>query len=820
MKRPFAALCLTLAILFSGFFQPFLHVAAQSAPPPQTSAGAQTIKLAGLRAPVTVRRDERGIPYIEAGNDADLYLAQGYITASDRLWEMDFLRRTARGELAEIFGKAVLEEDKRHRIYGFARLSEESVGRVSPQMRAALEAYARGVNAFIESRPDGELPVEFNILQYKPRPWTPADSLIMGKLLSETLSTTWQTDLMRSLLSSLPAAMREALLPDSSPLDVLVVGSDQGSDKKPAEKKTGQEKKSSGAFFDESKTGEMLAELARIRETTTRSLKRAGLYAENHAASNNWVVSGAHTATGKPLLANDPHLPASAPSIWHMASLKAPGLRVAGVTIPGVPGIILGHNEQIAWGATNLGPDVQDLYSEKFDASQPGKYLTPEGWRAVEVRREEIRVRKDFTSSATETVPLDVKLTRHGPIVFEKGGARYALRWTALDAQAVEFDRLYQANRARNWKEFRAAFRGYPGPTQNFVYADTAGHIGYIGAGRIPIRKSGDGSVPYDGSTDAGEWTSFIPFDKLPQAYDPSSGIIVTANQRVIGRSYPYFLTHDWATPYRARRILDLLQAKPKLDAEDFRAIQGDTYSYEAEIFVREAARIAHETPAAEGDEKWREAVHMLEGWDRHMDADSRAALLAILMRDNLRRRLVRAALGPELAKEYGFNSFVNIFVDRVLAERSPQWLPKEFKNYAELLRASYMDTRAEISKTLKDDESQWTWGRFRQMRFRHPLAGAPLVGLQFAVTPLPQHGSISSINVGQNVSMRLIADVSNWDRTRQGIGMGESGDPSSPHWKDQLADWRAVSPRVFPFSDGAVLKAAKETLLLAPAVK
>jgi penicillin amidase len=309
------------------------------------------------------------------------------------------------------------------------------------------------------------------------------------------------------------------------------------------------------------------------------------------AASNNWVISGSRTVTGKPLLADDPHLRASAPSIWHMVHLSSPGVRVAGVTSPGLPGVIIGHNERIAWGFTNVGPDVQDLYLEKFDPANPKRYQTPQGWQDAVIRQEQIKVRKGFTSEY-ETVVHDVTVTRHGPIIFEADGKRYALRWTALDPRQNRADISYSLNRARNWKEFNAALESFTAPTQNIVYADVDGHIGYHAAGVVPIRKSGDGSVPYDGSTDAGEWTSYIPVSKLPTLYDPPSGIIVTANQRIVGTDYPYFLTHSWAQPYRARRIFDLLNEKPKHSVEDFRRIQGDVYSIAGKLFAQETVKL------------------------------------------------------------------------------------------------------------------------------------------------------------------------------------------------------------------------------------
>lgn len=572
----------------------------------------------------------------------------------------------------------------------------------------------------------------------------------------------------------------------------------------------------------------MLEEVSRIAELTGSSLERVGLFMEDRAASNNWVASGARTASGKPLLANDPHLPASAPSIWHMAHLRAPGLHVAGVTAPGAPGIIIGHNEQIAWGATNLGPDVQDLYLERFSADKKNFYETPAGLREAEVRREEIKVRKGLTDASTETVTLDVTVTRHGPIILEREGKRYALRWTALNPKTIEFESFYLINRARNWNGFSAALSNYAGPTQNFVYADTQGHIGYYGAGAIPVRRSGDGSVPYDGATDEGEWTSFIPFKDLPHVYDPPTGLIVTANSRVVGRSYPYHLTHEWAEPYRSRRIFDLLKDKRKLTAEDFRAVQGDVYSIGGATFAREAAKLLRPatgttTAATTGDEKFRASIALLESWNGRVETESQAAPLVAEMRGAFRRRVLAAALGAERARGFRWTSS-DLFFSRLVSEHPEEWLPKEFKDYGELMRACLNDAQEALAKRTGASETPWTWGRYAPARFPHPLAIVPFVGAQFTVAPFPVNGSGFSagatVNVGQSVSMRFIANLSDWDKTQQGITLGESGDPASPHWTDQLADWRAVTPRVFPFNAKATLAASRATLTLMPASK
>lgn len=774
----------------------------------QAPSPANEMKVAGLKARVTVRRDERGIPYIEAGSHRDLYFAQGYVTAGDRLWQMDLLRRSARGELSEIFGKVAFEEDRRRRIYGFARLSESIADRLSGEMREIAQAYADGVNAFIASCDEKALPVEFRILKYKPRPWTAADSLVISFFMHESLSTTWQTDVMRAAMAGLPREQREQLLMEFTPLDTPVVGSD-------------------GATGRKSEAGKRVARTVRVspelvalanedEEIRRRSLDRVGLGAEGLAASNNWVVSGKRTATGKPLLASDPHLQPSVPGIWYLVHLSAPGMRVAGVSIPGISNVIIGHNDRIAWGMTNLAPDVQDLYREKFDGA---RYQTPSGWREAEIRREEIKVRKQPTSPETETTTIDVTVTRHGPIVLEKDGERYALRWTVWETRPEAMFAFHQLNHARNWKEFTVALSNFAGATQNFVYADVDGHIGYYGAGVIPIRKSGDGSTPYDGTTDDGAWTGWIPFDKLPHVFDPPSGMVVTANARVVGRDYPFHLTHAWSAPYRQRRINDLLAAKSKLTIEDFRATQSDTFAIGGSTFAKAIVKLFG---AGATDAKLSESLKLLAEWDGRAAPDSRAAALVQEMRDVFATRVVGAAIGDSLARQYRWTNR-HALMDRIVTDWSGAWLPKYHPDWKDFVKSCHEAARANLAQRLGDDEAKWTFGNLVQVRLNHPLAAAPLVGNQFKIEPFPQNGNGyagglgPTVNVGPTVSMRLLADPSNWDQTRHGILLGQSGNPQSPHYKDQLEDWRNVAPRVFPFTDAAVRMAAKQTQVLLP---
>jgi penicillin amidase len=776
------------------------------------SAQQTAVQVQGIKDRITIRRDERGIPHIEAQNDEDLYFGQGYATAQDRLWQMDLFRRTARGELAEVLGvgpnNIAIDQDKQHRTYGFAQAAEAEVAAASPHTRAMLEAYARGVNAYAASLDPKSMPPEFQILQYSFRPWTPADTCVVVKIFFEALSDTWRLDIMRQAMSVLPAEKRAELLPEISPIDVLVVGKDTQSKTKSAHVARGPV------------SNETLAKLAYNQQIAAAALDRIGFHTDALAASNNWVVNGNHTLTGKPLLANDPHLRPTAPSIWHLVHLSAPGVNVAGVATAGLPGVIIGHNDRIAWGFTNVGPDVQDLYVEKFNPDNPKQYQTPSGWQDAVIRHEQIKVRKGIGSSEFDTVSYDVTVTRHGPIIFEGDGKRYALRWTALDPAKNNAESSFILNRARNWKEFNTALESFTAPTQNIVYADVDGHIGYHAAGVVPIRKSGDGSVPYDGASDAGEWTSYIPVSKLPTVFDPRSGIIVTANQRIVGTDYPYFLTHSWAQPYRARRIFDLLNEKPKLSSDDFRRIQGDVYAIAGVTFTREVVKLLRPklTPA---DEKLKATLDAFEQWDGRVNAESTVAPLAAQMRIAFRSKILTAALGPELVKSYQWSNF-DTTLDRVLKEQSAAWLPKEFASYADLLKACYDEAISTLTKNLGADQTKWAWGELAKARFPHPLGGAPLIGGQFTVPPFPQNGTGgligATVNVGASVSMRLIADVSDWDKTQQGIALGEAGLPKNPHWSDQLADWRAVTPRELPFTAAAVAKAAQETLILEPA--
>ena len=815
-----------------------LFAAASSFGQPES----MSIRLPGIKESVTVRRDARAIPYIEAKTDADLYFVQGYVTAGDRLWQMDLLRRVARGETAEIFGKMTLEEDKRWRRFNFKQIADESLRYLTPELRLALDSYAKGVNAYIATLDDKTLPVEFRILQYKPRDWVAADTVVVGKILADALSSTWRNDLLRASLEGMDKAKLADLNNQVTPYDVILFGKDgvtarRGDDgtgrrgeSEPGAVATGfpflgitttpsaeaastpplqggePESAPGGVatgFSDRNAivndTSLSVLNQANVEEQIRKSsLERIGFYAEGLAASNNWVISGKRTADGKPLLANDPHLLASAPGIWYLTHLTTPTMRVSGVTFPGVPGIVLGHNENIAWGATNVGPDVQDLYIETFDSA--GNYKTPNGVTAPVIRKEQIKVRANPLKADVTTETFEVVETRNGPIIIDDGAKKYSLKWTAFDPKNSEFESFFLANRAKDWNDFKKAFRSYGGATQNFVYADIKGNIGWYAAGRIPIRKTGDGAFPYDGSTNDGDWTGFIPFDELPNLYNPPEGFIVTANQRIVGTSYKYSqMSRDAAPPWRARRIYDLLKDNSKVTMDAVRDVQLDAFNIPLSNLAKEIVAQSAASP---------EDLAVIKAWDGRVTPDSKAALVVNEIRLCLANKI---AADNKPAPAYLIRERI---LDWAVKQGSGRWLPKQFADYPSFIKSCASDSNASLTKRYGADQSKWLWENVSKSNFPHPLAGAPLIGAQFATPKVGLSGSGQTPNVGSYVSMRHVATPGNWDATRHVIPLGQSGNPQSPFFKDQFEVWRTGDPAVFPFSKLAVQKAATDVLV------
>ena len=755
-------------------------------------APSSKITVEGLKAAVSIQRDGRGIPYIEAKSDADLYFAQGYVTASDRLWQMDIMRRLARGQSAEIFGEVRLEEDKRWRRFGFATIVEQSLASMNSESRAVLEAYARGVNAYIATLDENNTPPEFSILQYKPTPWLPTDSLIIGSIMADALSSTWRSDVLRASVAGIDKQKLADLTDPVTPDDVVLFGKD-----------TAQARTLAKALPTPLDISASLVHFAaNDEELRAASLERVGLYAEHLAASNNWVISGKRTADGKAMLASDPHLAPSTPGIWYLVDLKSLGLRVAGVTIPGMPGVIIGHNESIAWGQTNTGPDVQDVYVETFNDA--GEYKTPTGWSKPVIRKETINVRNNPLKTETSPHTFDVMETRNGVVITDDAGKKYALKWNARESKNVDMSAFYHLNRAKDWNTFKSALKSYGGPMQNFVFADVKGNIGWYAAGRVPIRKKGDGSLPYDGSTTDGDWLGNIPFEELPNLYNPPAGFIVTANQRIAGTDYKYQQITRTYMSSRARRIHDLLSKMNKVTMDDSRDIQHDVYNYLQASFARELV--------ADGSIST-ETLAVLKSWDGKMTPESQGAVLA-----NEIKQCICNKMANDNKPVPAFYIQQRVF-DRAIREKLTRWLPAPYKTYGELYRACDTNARQNLaaSKIYGSDPSGWVWGKSFISRFAHPLASVPFIGSQFSTPTVGIAGSGQTPNVGSNVSMRFIATPGNWDATRFVIPMGQSGNPRSPHYKDQFEAWRTGAAAVFPFTRSNVEKQTHPVLVMVP---
>ncbi len=672
---------------------------------------------AGVSARVSVSFDERGVPHIRAANLEDALFTQGYVTAQDRLWQMDALRRYSGGDLAEILGPSALETDEESRRLRLRRIAENAYVTLPAADRAAAAAYARGVNAFISTHLDN-LPLEFTLLQYQPRPWSVVDTLLICLHMFRDLTSNWKTELIKRKMSEGGDADRvNFLFPIRAGGDVQV-------------------------------------------------------------GSNAWVVSGARTASGKPLLSNDPHLAYSLPGIWYMTHLEAPGLDVSGVALPGAPGIMIGHNQRIAWGITNLGFDVQDLYIEQID-ERTGRYMYQGQPAQARAEREIIRVK------GSKPVEMQLWVTRHGPVMVQDGGARMAMRWTASEPGVLQYP-ILDINRAQNWTDFNAAVARFPGPGSNFVYADVDGNIGYHAAGVLPIRRGFSGSVPLDGASGKFEWDGFIPYDQLPSVWNPPSGVIATANQNPFPVDYAYGVDGLFAPPYRARQIRDRLTTRQGWRAADMIAVQKDVYSgfekfMAGQVVAAYDKRHAHE-PEME------DAITLLRRWDGQMDKDAAAPLLADLLFHYVRTAVAeRASPGNGAAYEIQISSAV---VETLLRQRPAGW----FRDYDETILRAFVDALAEGRRMQGHDVKKWRWGKYLSVTIENPVVHRiPYVGNYFDIVATPMSGAGTTVKqTSQKIapSMRMTADLGDWNRSLMNVQIGQSGQVLSGHYRDEWLDW------------------------------
>jgi len=776
-----------------------------------------TASLPGLQHEVTVERDVWGIPHLRATSLADMVEAQGYVMAQDRLWQMDLLRRVAHGQLSEIVGPAAIPLDKQFRLLRFGPAAERDVNLLDEESRTAMEAYARGVNKFIEHH-QNKLPIEFAMLKYKPQPWRPADSLAIAGYMYQTLTNTWEDELDRAKVTARVGADRaKDLFSQEAAMDHFVVGDpdrpgdgSQRSGKDPAEEEdddmTPDDVLKAGAASPEpgfpDVTSALAPEIVRWVGESRRDIRHT-------LGSNNWVVSGEHTATGKPMLANDTHLELSVPPIWYEMHLTCPGWNVKGFTLPGAPLVVIGHNDRIAWGFTNNGADVEDLYIETFNPAQPDEYKVNGKWVKAQIDDEIIHVR------GSPDVHLQVAVTRHGPVMRREGSTGYALRWTATEpgGLANTYGRL---GKAQNWKEFREIMKNVWGPAQNAVYADVAGNIGYLMAAHVPIRKKGHGEVPVPGDTDLYEWKGYIPFEELPQALNPDDGLIVTANARVIGPEYIPYLTDRWEEPYRTARIWDLLHDRHDLRPADMLKVQTDAYSY-PDVFIAEQLASVAKIAAAK-DARTTRLIKLSKDWNGIADADS----TVISFLEGTRRAALKLILQPVLGDETQFYEWRSTaFLQRMLTERPAGWLPATYKNYDELLVAAADESVKHLEKDSGSARIEdWEWKKFDSLDMLHPLGREGWLKKLFSITGKPQAGTAFSPRAAtrhHGPAMRMVANVGDWDNSLMVISGGESGQLGSSHYSDQFEYWYEGKPVRAPFSDAAQAAARKHTLTLKP---
>jgi len=718
------------------------------------------IDLAGIGAPVTIARDARGIPHIRAASREDSWFALGWVHAQDRMWQMEMMRRLGSGRLAEAIGPAGLVSDRFMRTLGLRQLAERSLSRLDEPTRAALTAYANGVNAWLTS-PETRLPLEYSLLGVRPEPWSPVDSMLWQKLMALQLAGNWPDDILRARLARRIDPRR---IPELFP--------------------TGG-----------NETGQGLSDAG------WRALMAAVPSGARPApASNIWIVSGARSASGKPILSNDPHLPFVVPSYWYLAEIEAPGLSLAGATSPGLPFHVIGHNDKIAWGFTSAEADTVDLFIEKKDGETA--YRTPDGSRPFTVRDEVIKV-KDGPD-----VAFTVRETRHGPVISDliasdlaNAGEVVAFASTALSDSDTGVQTLMRMNLARDWPSFAAAQREVQAPALNVGYADVGGTIALTTVGRVPIRRSGNGLVPARGWTGAGDWTGWIPPNKLPQTVNPRSGILINANNRPSPDKYPYLIAALWPETYRAERLREMLEPRKGMTVDDMVALQGDIVSLQA-VEIKDLL-----TGIDPSSEPAREAIRLIADWTGDVSRDRPEPLLLAAWVATLSR----AVFADELGDLYDPQSppSPKVLIDAFTKRR--YWCDDittpAAESCEELIERSLDQALTDLKADWGRDMSRWRWGDAHKARFAHPvLEQVPLLR-RWATQEIRTDGDNATLSRGtyridgprfphvHGPTLRTVVNLADMSDSRFLIVPGQSGHPMSPHYRDQLKDWRDNRP-------------------------
>lgn len=749
-----------------------------------------SMRLEGIQATVEIVRDAEGIPHIYAKSAEDAYFALGFVHAQDRLWQLELNRRIPAGTMAEILGPNALDADRFLRTLGVRRNAEKILANLSPDTRAALDAYARGINAWLANR-SGPLPPEFLLTGAPaPAPWQLVDSIGWQTMMAWDLGANWTQELLRMRMAQRLSMQQinEFLAP--YPGDPVLQTQDYT---------------------------KLYRELA---GTTGQLAAVAAIAPPSHIdgmGSNNWVVGGALSGTGKPLLANDPHLGLSAPALWYFAHLSAPGLNVIGASLPGIPAIVLGRNDRIAWGFTNTAPDVQDLFIERVNPANDRQYQTPDGWADFSVRMETIKIK------GQPDVTLEVRETRHGPVItgappiMEKApldAKRHvvAFAWTALRPDDLTLQAGMKLNRARNWEQFLDAARDFGAPQQSIVYADIDGNIGLIAPGRVPVRSPGNdlkGLAPAPGWDARYDWIGFIPFDELPRQYNPPSQRLMTANHKIVGPDYPHFLTSEWTLPYRANRIDALLDAKPKHSMDSFAAIQKDHVSLAAQEILPVLRKAVPRT------ERGRAALGRLQEWNGSMDADRAEPLVFTAWMRVASYAIFSDELGDALMKDYWEQRNVHRSTINALQDKDGQgrWCADvsrasdKAQSCADVLATSLETALDDLEQRYGKDMAAWHWGEAHVARSEHRPFGRVAALAPFFDIRVPTPGDTFTVNVGRHnlrdekspfanrhaASLRALYDLSDLENSRFMHSTGQSGNVLSPLYRNYSQRWARV---------------------------
>lgn len=850
---------------------------------PQTSG---EVALTGLEKPVTVQRDDRGIPTITASSAHDLFFAQGFTHAQDRFFEMDFRRHVTSGRVAEMFGESQVETDKFLRTLGWRKVAEQEVEALDVTTRSYYEAYADGVNSYLSSRSGAELSLEHAVLgilapDYSPEPWEPADSVAWLKAMAWDLRTNLGAETDRARLAAAlgtaapdavanagasanagttgadPEALLEKLYPsypfDRNPVIVPTISPVNPVPTTETDVATVSFTTPGAATEPDTTAALATVEWQQASNVIEAASMLVGSVGEG-IGSNSWVVSGDLTESGKPLLANDPHLGSSLPSVWYQMQLKCSKVSeacpfdVGGFSFSGLPGVIIGHNAEIAWGFTNLTTDVTDLYIEKVEGDE---YWRDGALVPLEVEQDVIKV------AGGEDVPLTIRRTVHGPIIsgltddftaiadqpvgesgdgvlplqdapeIPSGDFAISLRWTALDPGTTA-RAIFELNTAHDFDSFRAAASLFDVPAQNLVYADTEGNIGYQAPGRLPIRGAGDGWLPQPGWDSAYDWTGFIPFDDLPVSFNPQEGYIVTANNAIVDDDYEHFLSRDWDYGYRAARIAHLIERKAAaapLVAQDLRDIQLDE-----QMWIGKQLAVAMDAVKVDGDGP-RAAVALLRTWDAQNSADSPAAAFANVLWSNLVQNVFADREVPLPVTDHA--RLFTVVGDMLDDPADPLWSNDRLgiDGMDEMLAFSAEQAYEELKDLQGSDVARWNWGSLHALPLTHATLGtsgvAPIEML-FNRGPYPVGGGSSVVNatgwqIGESYatttvpSMRMVIDLADFDDSSWNLLTGASGHPFHAHYTDQAADWSEGIQKPWPFTAKAVTRAAVDTLRLTP---